>query len=87
MAAKDYDIYMGMTKAYFTKKRKYDTKKQDDMRRRDKREITTEEILELFWWHLCNWNMEHPGKELVFNYKGKVLFKAKLLDSNFYGND
>ena len=81
MAAKDYEIVAGCFKAYLAKKKK-PAKKGLQTMSADRRPITDEEIIGLFYFYLGRWCEEHEGEDTVVitNSVGKKLFEATLLD-------
>ena len=81
MAAKDYEIAIGVFNAYIAKKKKPTSNGPQTMSM-DRRPIYKGEMIGLFEFYLRNWCEEHEGEDTVFitDENGKNIFKATLLD-------
>jgi hypothetical protein len=80
MAAKDYDIAIGVFNAYLVRKKKTSSKEPNTMSM-DRRPITKGEMIGLFEFYLRNYCDEHNTDTVVItDSDGKKLFEATLLD-------
>jgi uncharacterized protein VirK/YbjX len=81
MAAKDYDIAIGVFNAYLVRKKKTSSKEPNTMSM-DRRPITEGEMIGLFEFYLRKWCEEHEGEDTLYitDENGKEIFKATLLD-------